>query len=114
MQDDAVLDRIGTLANDLKLANLRPQISACRSLLHHGDNLDVAASGGEKSASLATVTALRKTLLLRLPKAGFDELMFTHPAVLEAVSELSEKRGELIRKMQESGRIDLPQPLSFP
>jgi len=49
MQDDAVLDRIGTLANDLKLANLRPQISACRSLLHHGDNLDVAVFGRFKS-----------------------------------------------------------------
>jgi GTP-binding protein EngB required for normal cell division len=49
MQDDAVLDRIGALADDLKLANLRPQISACRSLLHNGDSLDVAVFGRFKS-----------------------------------------------------------------
>ena len=49
MQDDAVLDRIGTLADDLKLANLRPQIAACRSLLHNGDKLDVAVFGRFKS-----------------------------------------------------------------
>ena len=49
MQDDAVLDRIGTLADDLKLANLRPQIAACRFLLHNGDKLDVAVFGRFKS-----------------------------------------------------------------
>ena len=49
MQDDAVLDRIGTLVDDLKLANLRAQISTCRCLLHNGDNLDVAVFGRFKS-----------------------------------------------------------------
>lgn len=40
----------------------------------------------------ATVTTRRRSLLLRLPKAAFDEVMFTHPAVLELVSELTEQR----------------------
>lgn len=40
----------------------------------------------------ATVTTRRRSLLLRLPKAAFDEVMFTHPAVLELVSELTDQR----------------------
>lgn len=49
MHDDTVLDRIGALADELRLANLRPQIAACRSLLHNGASLDVAVFGRFKS-----------------------------------------------------------------
>jgi CRP-like cAMP-binding protein len=45
-----------------------------------------------KAPATATVTARRAGTLLRLPRQGFDELVLSHPQVLEVVSELSEER----------------------
>lgn len=42
----------------------------------------------------ATVTAQRPGTLLRLPRGGFDELVLSHPQILEVVAELSEERTE--------------------
>lgn len=60
-----------------------------------------------KKAATATVTAKRKTLVLRLPKAVFDELMFTHPAVLEVVSELTDQRTRVNEQIL-SGELEAP------
>ncbi len=40
----------------------------------------------------ATVTALSTTILLRLPPEDFQELILTHPQILEMVSELTDRR----------------------
>ncbi|MBN2359550.1 MAG: cyclic nucleotide-binding domain-containing protein [Deltaproteobacteria bacterium] len=42
----------------------------------------------------ATVTAVRKSIVLRLPKKVFGELIMTHPQILELVSTLSEIRAQ--------------------
>jgi len=42
----------------------------------------------------ATVTAARKSIVLRLPKKVFSELIMTHPQILELVSTLSEIRAQ--------------------
>ena len=36
----------------------------------------------------------RLLALLRLPRAGFDELVLSHPQILEVVADLSEERSE--------------------
>ncbi|HEX8435669.1 cyclic nucleotide-binding domain-containing protein [Archangium sp.] len=46
----------------------------------------------QKTPATATVTALRNTSLLRLPREDFDTLILTHPQILVLVSELSETR----------------------
>lgn len=40
----------------------------------------------------ATVTSNGNSILLRLPRASFQELVVTHPQILELVSELTERR----------------------
>jgi CRP-like cAMP-binding protein len=40
----------------------------------------------------ATVTALTNSIVLKLPRENFQELVVTHPQILEMVSALSEKR----------------------
>jgi len=45
-----------------------------------------------KGPASASVSAARRSLLLRLPRAAFDELVITHPQILELVSELSDER----------------------
>jgi hypothetical protein len=45
----SLLHRISALAEDFKFANLRPQIAACRELLHRGDGIDVAVFGRFKA-----------------------------------------------------------------
>jgi CRP-like cAMP-binding protein len=47
-----------------------------------------------KAPATATVTARRAGTLLRLPRQGFDELVLSHPQILEVVSELTEERAE--------------------
>ena len=47
-----------------------------------------------KSPANATVAARRGGTLLRLPRQGFDELVLTHPQILEVVAEMSEERAE--------------------
>jgi CRP-like cAMP-binding protein len=45
-----------------------------------------------KTPATATVSAMRRTSLLRLPREDFDALILTHPQILVLVSELSEQR----------------------
>lgn len=44
-----MLNRIATVADELKLANLRPQIAACRNQLNAGNGIDVAVFGRFKA-----------------------------------------------------------------
>src|SRR6266849_5533339 len=45
-----------------------------------------------RSPAVASVTAVRRTSLLRLPREDFNTVMMTHPQVLELVAELADKR----------------------
>jgi CRP-like cAMP-binding protein len=45
-----------------------------------------------KSPATATVLAVRRSSLLRLPREDFDELIMSHPQILVLVSELTEDR----------------------
>jgi GTP-binding protein EngB required for normal cell division len=46
---ESTLDRIAALADEMKLANLQPQIAACRELLHQRNGIDVAVFGRFKA-----------------------------------------------------------------
>jgi CRP-like cAMP-binding protein len=46
----------------------------------------------QKTPATATVTATRRTSLLRLPREDFDALILSHPQILVLISELSEQR----------------------
>ena len=59
--------------------------------LHEGDIFGEMSLLTRQPAS-ATCVAARRTLVLRLAKPDFDELKFTHPQILEFVSELSDQR----------------------
>ena len=45
-----------------------------------------------RKPATATVTSTGNSILLRLPRENFQELVLTHPQILELVSDLSEKR----------------------
>jgi CRP-like cAMP-binding protein len=45
-----------------------------------------------RKPATATVTSQGNSIVLRLPKESFQELVLTHPQILELVSELTEKR----------------------
>lgn len=45
-----------------------------------------------RKPATATVTSQGNSILLRLPRENFQELVLTHPQILELVSELTEKR----------------------
>jgi CRP-like cAMP-binding protein len=45
-----------------------------------------------RKPATATVTAQGNSILLRLPRENFQELVLTHPQILELVSELTERR----------------------
>ena len=47
-----------------------------------------------KSPAAATVKVRRGGTLLRLPRAAFDELVVTHPQILEQLAALAEERAE--------------------
>ncbi len=47
-----------------------------------------------KAPASASVVARRGGTLLRLPRRAFDELVVSHPQILECVAELSEERAE--------------------
>ena len=49
MRIETVFERIVTLAIEWKLANLQPQIAACRNLLHTRNGIDVAVLGRFKA-----------------------------------------------------------------
>jgi CRP-like cAMP-binding protein len=46
----------------------------------------------QRSPATASVSAAKRTSLLRLPREAFDQVILTHPQVLQLVSELSESR----------------------
>jgi GTP-binding protein EngB required for normal cell division len=58
VQADDILDRISTLALELKLANLQPQIAACRNQLHAGNGIDVAVFGRFKAGKSSFLNSL--------------------------------------------------------
>ncbi|MDX2011730.1 MAG: cyclic nucleotide-binding domain-containing protein [Myxococcaceae bacterium] len=45
-----------------------------------------------RSVTMATVKTTRRTSLLRLPRADFDQLIMSHPQILEQVAELTDER----------------------
>ena len=45
-----------------------------------------------RKPATATVTATGNTIVLKLPRENFQELILTHPQILELVSDLTEKR----------------------
>jgi len=45
-----------------------------------------------RKPATATVTTLSNTILLKLPRENFQELILTHPQILEMVSDLTEQR----------------------
>jgi GTP-binding protein EngB required for normal cell division len=49
VEADDILDRVSKLARELKLANLQPQITACRNQLHAHNGIDVAVFGRFKA-----------------------------------------------------------------
>lgn len=49
VETNGILERIDRLADALKLANLRPQLGACRQQLSGGENIDVAVLGRFKA-----------------------------------------------------------------
>jgi GTP-binding protein EngB required for normal cell division len=53
-----LLDRLAGFAEELQLANLRPQIAACRRLLGDGDSLDVAVFGRFKAGKSSLLNHL--------------------------------------------------------
>lgn len=59
-----------------------------------------------KTPATATVTATRRTSLLRLPGEDFEELIMSHPQILVLVSELSDDRRQLTEAViQGSARV---------
>jgi len=60
-----------------------------------------------RQAATATVMAKRRSLVLRLPKAEFDQIKYTHPALLEVVSELTDQRTRVNEQIL-SGRVGVP------
>lgn len=54
-----------------------------------------------KSQATATVSATKRTSLLRLPREDFDAIVFSHPQVLELVAELTDER----QRMNESSMV---------
>jgi CRP-like cAMP-binding protein len=61
------------------------------ALLKEGDLFGEISLLTRKPA-IATVTATGNTILLKLPRENFQELILTHPQILELVSQLSEVR----------------------
>lgn len=45
-----------------------------------------------RSVTMASVKTTRRTSLLRLPRADFDQLIMSHPQILEQVAELTDER----------------------
>jgi GTP-binding protein EngB required for normal cell division len=58
VQVDGILDRVSGLANELKLANLQPQIVACRNQLHARNGIDVAVFGRFKAGKSSFLNSL--------------------------------------------------------
>lgn len=76
------------------------------AVLKEGDVFGEMSLLSHKPAAASVITK-RRTLILRLPKPIFDELKYTHPAVLEVVSELSDQRTKVNEKIL-AGEVDAP------
>jgi CRP-like cAMP-binding protein len=76
------------------------------AVLKEGDVFGEMSLLTHKPAGASVITK-RRTLILRLPKPIFDELKYTHPAVLEVVSELSDQRTKVNEKIL-AGEVDAP------
>lgn len=64
IQADSILDQISGVAAELKLANLEPQIAACRKLLESRNGIDVAVFGRFKAGKSSFLNHLtRRTVL---------------------------------------------------
>lgn len=61
-----------------------------------------------KTPATATVTATRRTALLRLPREDFDHLILSHPQILALVSEMTDER-----QAQNEGRSSLEDQILF-
>ncbi|MBI5543880.1 MAG: cyclic nucleotide-binding domain-containing protein [Deltaproteobacteria bacterium] len=59
-----------------------------------------------KSAATATVAAVRRSTILRLPRPAFDELISTHPQILMLVSELSDERLRAQQSLEQGQSAD--------
>ncbi len=57
-QSADILDRVARLADELKLASLRPQIAACRKQLGDSDKIDVAVFGRFKAGKSSFLNSL--------------------------------------------------------
>lgn len=57
-QTDNILDRVSGLAGELKLANLQPQIAACRRLFNGSHTIDVAVFGRFKAGKSSFLNSL--------------------------------------------------------
>ena len=64
VQVDGILDRVSRLADELKLANLQPQIAACAGLLHRRDGIDVAVFGRFKAGKSSFLNSLASRAVL--------------------------------------------------
>ena len=64
VQVDGILDRVSRLANELKLANLQPQIAACGGLLYRRDGIDVGVFGRFKAGKSSFLNHLTRCAVL--------------------------------------------------
>jgi ribosome biogenesis GTPase A len=58
LQTDTILDRVCGLAGELKLANLQPQIAACRRQFNGSHGIDVAVFGRFKAGKSSFLNSL--------------------------------------------------------
>jgi GTP-binding protein EngB required for normal cell division len=58
VQVDGILNRVSRLANELKLANLQPQIAACEGLMRGHNGMDVAVFGRFKAGKSSFLNQL--------------------------------------------------------
>lgn len=61
---ESILNRVAAVADALKLASLRPQIAACRELLHRGNGIDVAVFGRFKAGKSSFLNHLTRRAVL--------------------------------------------------
>jgi len=59
-----------------------------------------------KAPAIATVTAARRTSLLRLPKEDFNTVMMTHPQVLELVANLADQRRRAAEQLEKAQSVE--------
>lgn len=79
------------LSGSLEVWKRREGGHALAARLREGD-LFGEMSCLSKGPASATVTASRRSVLLRLPRSGFDELVVTYPQILELVADLGDER----------------------